>query len=67
MCPRCGGSFNFILRTTGSWATLFWIPIFPYRYRRECLCPCCNCGLDLSGPEYDDLLKGRTKDRIRKL
>lgn len=67
ICPHCCREMNFVLQTTASWFTLFFIPIFPYRFQRQVVCPCCGCQLKMSGPEYDELLKNRKRDKIRKL
>lgn len=66
-CPICMKDMNFILRTQSSWFTLFFIPIFPYRFQRQVVCPYCGCQLNMKGPEYDELLKNRKRDRIRRL
>ena len=66
-CPHCKHDLNFILNTRASWFTLFWIPVFPFRFERRVECPLCGSLVKASGQEYDEMLRNRYKDRIRRL
>ena len=66
-CPNCAHQFNFLLSTTSSWFTVLFVPVFPYRFKRNLECPHCGCRLKVSGPDYDMLLKNGYKDRIRRI
>lgn len=66
-CPHCGRNFRFILNTVSSWFTFTFVPIFPYRFKRNVECPYCRTLLRVDGPTYDSLLSTRTKEKIRKL
>lgn len=67
ICPHCGLDMNYVLRTRASWVTFFFIPIFPYRFQRQLVCPYCDTLFKVDRARYDELLKNRKKDRIRKL
>lgn len=56
-CPICSNTSHFSLIRTRDWATLFFIPIFPYETKSYLECPLCRNAFELENEDNIDKLK----------
>ena len=56
-CGHCGNDINYNLTKVTTWATLFWIPIFPFSFKYYWLCPLCKYGYKITKKEAMDIVE----------
>ncbi len=54
-CPHCHNHSVWYLRRISVWFTLFFIPIFPYKYDRIVCCSICGYYRDVKADDFDKL------------
>ncbi|MCX7709003.1 MAG: zinc ribbon domain-containing protein [Clostridia bacterium] len=57
-CGRCNNISEWNLYRVSTWFTLYFIPVFPYSYKRYLVCPICGACLELTKEEFEDLKSG---------
>lgn len=55
-CQNCNNESAWQLLRISTWATFFFIPIFPYNYQRLYLCPVCGHGVELQKEQYEEMV-----------
>lgn len=67
LCPRCHNNLNFIIRSKIKWFTIYFVPLFPYRFQKEIICPYCGRNIFVSKENYKEHLKNKKRLKIRNL
>jgi len=65
ICTGCHANHLYLTRVR-EWATLFFIPIFPYDSKYYYLCPNCKMGYQLERDKIEELLEEMDKKRPNK-
>ncbi|OJU15498.1 MAG: hypothetical protein BGN88_07520 [Clostridiales bacterium 43-6] len=63
-CLHCNNARPWHLLSKKTWATIFFLPIVPYKFEYMLMCPVCRCGTMLNHGEfeaYKEKINGQAK------
>lgn len=55
LCGHCHNEQYWNLLSVSVWFTIFFIPVFPYKFIRRIYCPVCNYGYELENEKFEEL------------